>query len=113
MLAHLLLGQLDALVRFAGYHPVPAHGLDPNLALDQRDYALLAGQVKPYFARARLISVVEPEVVIARQGEILADLPKCDRLGRSAHDEAIELLARFGVLGHEVVDLGDCLRHFG
>ena len=103
--------QLHFMMGFTGHLPVSPRRLDPNLTLNQWHDTLFRGQIEPHLASTRLVRIVKPEMVIARQREIFPDLPQSDRVDRSTHDKAIELLARFGVLRHEIVHLGDCLGH--
>ena len=55
---------------------------------------MLAGQVQPDFAIRRLISVLEAEMIVARQREVFTDVGKGDGLRRPSNNKAIELLSR-------------------
>ena len=111
LLFDFLLGQLNSVMSLSCGNPISSRGLNPDFTLDHRHQTLFARQVEPDLARARLIGVMETEVVIAWQREILADLPQSNRFCRSPHNETIQLLARFCVFGHEIVHLSDSRCH--
>ncbi len=73
VLLNLLNRQLGHFLG-APFDPRVPRCLNPHFSIEKWDNAFVTWQVEPYFARARLVDILEPEMIAAWQGEVCLDL---------------------------------------
>ena len=105
MLAHFLRGQLHAVMLGIGASPAESRGLDPDFTVSKGDKRVFAGQIEPNLTASGLICVLKAKLIVAREWEIFAYLPQCNRISGSTHNKAVELFSRLSVFRQEVIDL--------